>query len=217
MLEMTAKYDSEKKIIENKSLIQKNKIQALSISNNRYLIFGLIGFFILLFFVGILIFRQNKIKAQQLAMQFEQKLLRTQMNPHFIFNSLASIESFIYEHEPKIAGVYLSKFSRLMRLILENSASEFITLDKEIEILNYYLSLQKMRLDDQLDYTIEFDKTIIPEEVLIPPMLLQPFIENAIEHGFRGSKSRGEVSILFEIIQSNLHVTIRDNGIENYE
>ncbi len=213
MLEMTAKYDSEKKIIENKSLTQKNKIQALSISNNRYLMFGLVGFFILLFSFGILIFRQNRLKAQQLAMQFEQKLLRTQMNPHFIFNSLTSIESFIYEHEPKIAGVYLSKFSRLMRLILENSASEFITLDKEIEILNYYLSLQKMRLDDELDYTIDFDESIIPEEVLIPPMLLQPFIENAIEHGFRGSKSRGEVKILFEIIQGSLHIKITDNGI----
>lgn len=213
ILEMNAKYDSEKKIIENKTLTQKNKIQALTISNSRYMIIALVVFVLLVVGFGFLIFKQNKLKAQQLNMQFEQKLLRTQMNPHFIFNSLASIESFIYEHEPKIAGVYLSKFSRLMRLILENSASEFISLDQEIEILNYYLSLQKLRLDDQLDYSINVQDGIVPEDVLIPPMLLQPFIENAIEHGFRGNKNKGKVVINFELVQDVLSVTITDNGI----
>ncbi len=213
MVEMIAKYDTEKKIIENKTLQQKNKIQALTIANGRYFMIGIIGFFILVVILGFLIFRQNRLRAQQLAMQFEQKLLRTQMNPHFIFNSLASIESFIYEHEPKIAGVYLSKFSRLMRLILENSASEFISLEEEVEILNYYLSLQKMRLNDQLEYQIYIDPEIHPERMQIPPMLLQPFIENAIEHGFRGNKNIGKVDITFELVEHNLCVTIIDNGI----
>jgi tetratricopeptide (TPR) repeat protein len=213
MLEMHAKYDSEKKIIENKALSQKNKIQALTIENNRYLILGLVVCVILIVGFGYLIFRQRKHRTEQVNKQFEQKLLRTQMNPHFIFNSLTSIESFIYEHEPKTAGLYLSKFARLMRLILENSASEFITLSQEIEILNYYISLQKLRLDDQLESSIQVHNDIFPDEVLIPPMLLQPFIENAVEHGFRGSEKKGRIEINFEIQNDLLCVRIRDNGV----
>ncbi|MFZ2205558.1 MAG: tetratricopeptide repeat protein [Minisyncoccia bacterium] len=211
--ELQIKYETEKKEIENKSLIQQNKIQALSIINNRYLIIGLVGFLLLILSIWFLLYRQNKLKSQQLSAQFEQKLLRTQMNPHFIFNSLACIESFIYDHQPKEAGVYLSKFSRLMRLILENSASELISLDKEIEILNYYLSLQKLRLDDNLYYSIEIAEKIIPEQIFLPPMLMQPFIENSIEHGFRGRKQKGEIQISFYLIKNNLSVQIIDNGI----
>lgn len=213
ILELNAKYESEKKNIQNKTLMQKNRIQALTISNSRFLIVGLAVVLLLLVGLGFVVIRQKKMKAIQTNMLFEQKLLRTQMNPHFIFNSLASIESFIYEHEPKTAGVYLSKFSRLMRLILENSASEYISLDKEIELLNYYLALQKMRLDDQLDYSFHVQDNISKEEIMMPPMLLQPFIENAIEHGFRGSGNRGEISIRFEVVQESLQVTIEDNGI----
>ena len=211
--EFQIKYDTDKKEAENQRLLQQNKIQALSISNNEYLISGFIGLFILVIAFGFLIFRQNKLRSQQSAVQFEQKLLRTQMNPHFIFNSLAGIESFIYDHQPKEAGVYLSNFSRLMRLILENSASEYIPLNKEIEILNYYFSLQKMRLDDELSYVIEVDKQIDQEQLFLPPMLLQPFIENAIEHGFRGSSIVGEIKVMFHLIENNLQVEISDNGI----
>lgn len=153
------------------------------------------------------------IKAQKLLAQFEQKLLRIQMNPHFIFNSLASIESFIYEHQPKEAGVYLSNFSRLIRLILENSASEYIPLEKEIETLNFYLSLEKLRLNDNLEYSIEVDKTINPDEIHLPPMLTQPFIENAIEHGFRGIEQKGVINVLFSLNDHCLKVEVTDNGI----
>ncbi|HXD93589.1 MAG TPA: histidine kinase, partial [Bacteroidia bacterium] len=211
--ELQIKYDTDKKEAENKVLAQENKLQALAISSNRYITMGLIGFVVLLLSVGFLIIRQNKLRTQQLAAQFEQKLLRTQMNPHFIFNSLASIESFIYEHQPKEAGVYLSAFSRLMRLILENSASEYITLEKEVEVLEYYLSLQKLRLDDNLIYSIKINEEIRSEQIYLPPMLTQPFIENAIEHGFRGSKQQGEINILFSILNDNLEVQVIDNGI----
>ena len=211
--ELQVKFESEKKEVENKTLVQENKLQTLQINNNRYLMGGLISLFILILGIGFLIIRQNKLKAKQLVVQFEQQLLRTQMNPHFIFNSLASIESFIYDHQPKEAGVYLSNFSRLMRLILENSALEYITLEKEIEFLNYYLSLQKLRLDDNLSYTIEVDKNIDPEQIYLPPMLTQPFIENAIEHGFRGSEKPGDIKVLFNLVFTNLQVQIIDNGI----
>jgi tetratricopeptide (TPR) repeat protein len=211
--ELQIKFDTEKKEAENKTLLQENELQSLTIKNNRLLLLGSLCLSILVLSLAFLIVRQNKLKSQQLTTQFEQKLLRTQMNPHFIFNSLASIESFIYDHEPKEAGIYLSSFSRLMRLILENSASEYISLEKEIETLNYYLTLQKMRLDDNLSYVIDVDKEIDPEQMYLPPMLTQPFIENAIEHGFRGSKQKGDIKIFFKVVDNNLQVQILDNGI----
>jgi hypothetical protein len=156
---------------------------------------------------------REKIELEGKLALTELKALRTQMNPHFIFNSLTSIESFIYEHQPKEAGRYLSDFSRLMRLILENSASEYISLQKEIETLNYYLKLQKLRLNEQLNYKIEVDQRLDTELTHLPPMLTQPFIENAIEHAFRGSKTAGEIHVMFKYANPGLKVEITDNGI----
>jgi tetratricopeptide (TPR) repeat protein len=211
--ELEIKYDTEKKEAENAILAQKSELQALEIKNSRYMLAGLSGVLILVGVIGFLLVRQGKLHSRQLAIQYEQKLLRTQMNPHFIFNSLASIESFIYEHQPKEAGSYLSSFSRLMRLVLENSTLEQITLEKEVEILTYYLALQKLRLDDNLSYNINIDPTLQPDQVYLPPMLCQPFIENAIEHGFRGSKQPGHINIDFRPHPNSLQVAITDNGI----
>ena len=211
--ELQVKYETEKKESENKELVQKNKLQTLTLTNNRYLLGGLIALLIILVTIGFLFIRQNSFKAYQQSIQLEQKLLRTQMNPHFIFNSLASIESFIYEHQPKEAGVYLSSFSKLMRLILENSSSEYITLEKEIETLNYYFALQKLRLDENLSYEIQVDESVRKEDIMLPPMLTQPFIENAIEHGFRGGKVQGIIKVIFSIIDNDLQVQVIDNGI----
>jgi sensor histidine kinase YesM len=163
--------------------------------------------------IGSLLYRQSKLKSAQKQSLIEQKLLRTQMNPHFIFNSLSSIESFIYEHQPKEAGEYLAQFAKLMRLILENSSSDYISLDKEIETLKYYLTLQKLRLNDNMEFEIFVDEQIDPEDTLIPPMLTQPFIENVIEHGFRGLKECGRINIYFTKKNDILEVKITDNGI----
>ena len=122
--ELQVKYDTEKKEAENNALAQKNKILELSVTNNRYLTFSLVTLCLLIIGIGYLVVRQNKLRSKQENARLEQKLLRTQMNPHFIFNRLANIESFIYEHQPKEAGDYLARFARLMRLILENSSSE---------------------------------------------------------------------------------------------
>lgn len=211
--ELQIKYDTEKKETENIKLEQKNKILELSLINNKYLTFALISFSLLIFGIGFLLIRQNKLKSKQENAKLEQKLLRTQMNPHFIFNSLANIESFIYEHQPKEAGNYLAQFARLMRLILENSSSEYITLEKELETLKYYFSLQKLRLNDNLNYKIEIDENINTTSVLLPPMLTQPFIENAIEHGFRGISDRGKIIVKFSAIKNGLEIKITDNGI----
>jgi LytS/YehU family sensor histidine kinase len=211
--ELQVKYDTEKKEAENNDLLKKNELQALTIRSNRYLFAGLLSLLLIVVLAAWLVIRQNRLKAAQQAVYLEQRLLRTQMNPHFIFNSLASIETFIYDHQPKEAGVYLSSFARLMRLILENSSSDMITLEKELEILNYYLSLQKLRMDGNLEYSIDVAPNIHPDEISLPPMLLQPFLENAIEHGFRGNKETGRIKVSFVLEKESLEIHVTDNGI----
>jgi len=207
------RFETEEKEKENIILSNKNQIQALQLSQKNYLTLGLSLMILALIIIGWVLFKQHRSKAEQKAVLLEQKLLRSQMNPHFIFNSLATIESFIYENQPKEAGRYLSDFARLMRLILENSAEEYISLEKEIKMLDYYLTLQRLRLENTLQYAITVDDAIDPEEVSIPPMLTQPFIENAIEHGFRGSKLAGNIQISFKKINDTIVVEVSDNGI----
>ncbi len=207
------KFETEEKEKENTILSDKNKIQFLQLKNKNYLMLSLGLLFLITVIVSMLLFRQNKLRSEQKAIQLEQKLLRSQMNPHFIFNSLATIESFIYENQPKEAGRYLSDFARLMRLILENSTVEYISLAKEIKTLEYYLVLQKLRLDDNLKFTIHVDENLDSELVMVPPMLTQPFIENAIEHGFRGSQQTGNILVSFKQLNEQLLVEVDDNGV----
>jgi tetratricopeptide (TPR) repeat protein len=199
--------------LEKQRLADQNQIQLLQIGRRNYIMLGLGILLLVIISIAWLVLRQNKLKSEQTALQLEQKLLRSQMNPHFIFNALATIESFIYENQPKEAGRYLSDFARLMRLILDNSTTEYISLEKEIKTLEYYLSLQKLRLENNLIYTIEVADLLDTSDVLIPPMLTQPFIENAIEHGFRGSKQTGEITISFKELNNQLVVEVKDNGI----
>jgi tetratricopeptide (TPR) repeat protein len=211
--EMELRFEAEKKESRINELTQTNNILILSGEKKKNFVYGLIIIVILIISIGLLFFRQQRLKLKQDALKLEQKLLRTQMNPHFLFNSITSIESFIYNRQPKEAGDYLSRFARLMRLILENSANEYISLDKEVETLEYYLSLQKLRMDDNLDYSIEIASDIQSSQISLPPMLTQPFIENAIEHGFRGIKATGIIKIIFGVNKDVLHIKVIDNGI----
>jgi LytS/YehU family sensor histidine kinase len=135
-----------------------------------------------------------------------------QLNPHFIFNSLQAIQDFIYGNNEKEASQYLSKFARLMRLTLENSRHENITLKKEIEGLENYLALQKLRLGDKLEYSVTVSDSIDPTFNEIPPMLVQPFVENAVEHGVKMKEGNGLITVDFGMEQNMLIVTITDNG-----
>jgi LytS/YehU family sensor histidine kinase len=132
------------------------------------------------------------------------------MNPHFIFNCLQAIQSFI---EEKRAVKYLSSFGALTRSVLENSRMESIPLDKEIALLRHYLDLQKMLHEQQFDYTIYIDPKLDPEDITIPPMLAQPFIENAIEHGMRDIESGGMIEIRFTMDDHFLYFEAKDNGV----
>jgi ligand-binding sensor domain-containing protein len=155
----------------------------------------------------------RRIRIMQKNIELEQRLLRSQMNPHFIFNSLTAIQYFIFGNEPAKAGKYLSGFAKLIRLILQNSRSESILLEKEIETLEHYLKLQQLRFEDKFEYQINIDERLNPEMILIPPMLAQPFIENSIEHGIKNISYKGEIKINYTLKNDFLEVIIEDNGI----
>jgi len=141
------------------------------------------------------------------------KSLRSQMNPHFIFNSLNSVNSFIAKKDERSANKYLAEFSKLMREVLECSQHDFIPLAKEIQILKLYLNLEHFRFNSHFDFTFTIDSKINLDEYQIPPMLLQPFIENAIWHGLRYKKEKGNLDIRFVQNTNCIDVFITDDGI----
>lgn len=163
---------------------------------------------LLLYFIQ----RQRKLKNESEKMQLEQRLLRTQMEPHFIFNTLAVLQGFIRLEEKEKALKYLHRFSRLLRGSLELSRESKIPLTEEISILDNYLGLQQMRYEDAFEYHIEYDEEEELEMIVIPPMLIQPFVENAILYGINPNEKNGQITIDFEVRDKKLLVTIRDNG-----
>ncbi len=171
------------------------------------------GLLFVLIIVAYIKYREKKIKEKNKLLLLEQKLLRSQMNPHFIFNSLTSIQSFIFENNPIEAGSYLSKFSDLIRSILYNSREEFISLEKEIKTLENYLEIQQLRYNNKFDFKIDVDPEIDIEMLAVPPMLAQPFIENSVEHGIKYIKGKGHISIKFSLIDESIFLIIEDNGI----
>jgi len=214
--ETQAKYHTQLKEQENKKLVLNNQVQSLQLEKTNYFVTSLVIGLIVIVLFSYLLIKRNKLKHQREEITLEQQLLRTQMNPHFLFNALTAIESFIYKNEPREAGNYLSKFARLMRLILENSKQEYISLEKELQTLEYYFNLQQLRYDNSFAYSIEVDELIDQSLVQIPPMLAQPFIENAIEHGLiqQGHRmDKGEINIRFSRSDDALVFEISDNGV----
>lgn len=183
--------------------------------SQRNLFLGVIVFLIIAIILGAVIFflklRNEKAKTQNIAI--EQKLLRSQMTPHFIFNSLSVLQGMILNKEDKKSVFYLSKFSKLLRITLENSRDKLVPLSQELEALNNYLELQNLEASQSYDYTILVDKHIDETLFKIPPMLIQPFIENAIEHAFEDRKENRKIDVQIRYSNAQLICTITDNGI----
>jgi len=157
--------------------------------------------------------RMKSLRLSLFNSELNQKLLRLQMNPHFIFNSLSAIQNYIYTNQTHLAGNYLSDFAHLIRLILNNSRSELIPFEKELETINLYLKLQKLRFEDKFDYHIEVDPELKNGEYEIPPMLAQPFLENAIEHGLKNLDRKGQLNIHYRWFDGMIRFELEDNGI----
>jgi hypothetical protein len=164
-------------------------------------------------FLIILSDLKNREKQKQRLLEAEKRSLLSQMNPHFIFNSLNSIQHFIIQNDDLQANNYLTNFSSLIRKILDNSKKNLITLSEEISTLTLYLEMEKLRFEEGFDYVIHRDPGIDYNEVMIPPMILQPYVENAIWHGIMPLKAKGLLTISFSRKDMFYHCVIRDNGI----
>lgn len=212
LTEMETKYETEKKEIEIASLSQQASIQQLQIQQkNQAMIIGAVVF-LLLAAVIYFVYREKNLRTQRSQTELEQRFLRSQLNPHFIFNALLAIQNFMLKNDGPKAALYLTKFSKLMREILESSRQEFIPLESEVELITNYLDIHKLRLNDAFDYSIEIDDQIDPETDTIPPMFVQPFIENAIEHGIASKKEGGLIEIKFRKTENHISIVILDNG-----
>ena len=211
--EMEMKFETEKKEQQVALLSEKNKIQELQLSKRKRIIVASAVIFVLSILLGYIILRNSRLRARHKSLELEQRLFRSQMNPHFIFNSLIAIQSYIYSKEPVIAGDFLAKFADLIRITLENSRTEFVLLEKELKMLEIYLELQKLRFSNVFSYKVVIGNDIEPSLMLVPPMLAQPFIENAIEHGLRHKEGEGFLSVNFCRENNHILFSVEDNGI----
>ncbi len=201
--------------ISEKKILQLEKEKALKdelISKKNRFNYFLIGSLVLLFIFFALIVKALyaiKTKNKKIALQS----LRREMNPHFIFNSLNSVNQFISENKELEANKYLSSYSHLMRNMMENSNKDFISISNELEQLKKYLALEHLRFQDQFEYQIRIDEQIDAEVTFIPNMILQPHLENAIWHGLRYKEGKGNLLLQFQLLPKKVQITIEDDGI----
>ncbi|MFP9115340.1 tetratricopeptide repeat protein [Flavobacterium sp. RHBU_3] len=210
-------FEFERKEAERKLEIEKKQVlYKEQVKRHRMQIIFTALFVVFVFGIGFLIYNRRQIK-KTLTLQrdlagYEQKALHLQMNPHFVFNCLGAISGFIVQNGTDSAIKYLSKFSKLMRLTLEYSKESLIPIDKEIESLQNYLELEQLRFNHVFDFKIEKDPSI-EDDTAMPPLLVQPFVENAIMHGIVPKKEKGLITVNFAVVNDNLICTITDDGI----
>lgn len=207
-------YEADKKEAIAKAEIGKQKVirNAILIAGSIALISGVF------LFLGFR--KRQKIKSEQQELllkaeisETELKALRAQMNPHFIFNALNSIADYINKNDARSADYYLGKFAKLMRGILENSEEKEISLSEELKMLEFYMDLESLRFKNKFNYEVKIADDINPENTLIPPMILQPFVENSILHGLAKKENDGKITIHIDKTEDLLKCTIEDNGI----
>jgi tetratricopeptide (TPR) repeat protein len=191
---------------------QDEQLAQAVVFRQKLVIFGLVLIIMIIAVTSYFIYK-NALASKTANQLLALKSLRSQMNPHFIFNALNSVNHFVSQNDERTANRFLSEFSRLMRLVMEHSQEDFIPLNKEEEIISLYLKLEHYRFRDKFDYEIILADEINREAVMIPPMLIQPYIENAVWHGLRYRESRGFLSLDFSMIAGELKVRISDNGI----
>jgi len=222
--ELKVKYDTENIEKEKEIALEKASI------NRKLFIASIIGALLILLSTILIIhllslkkrteFSQLKLKEAEKTLHLERKYrnaelkaLKAQMNPHFLFNAFNSIQEYIIMNNKELASEYLGKFADLMRLYLEQSRSKSISLSEEIRSLSLYLELEKIRFDDTLNYYLEIDEGIHAEMINVPPLILQPFVENALKHGLLHKKNDRKLWINFKYKSNNLICKVKDNGV----
>lgn len=215
--------DKDSSLIDNKIIAEtEERLKQLEVEKNlkddlirkkNVFNYWLIGSLVLLLsFIGVIlvVVKKLRVKNKKIALQS----LRREMNPHFIFNSLNSINQFIANHNELAANQYLTKFSTLMRRVMENSKEDFVPFSKEAELLQNYLELERSRFPDKFDFKMLVDDELFADEdIMIPGMLIQPHIENAIWHGLRYMETKGYLELSFTKKQNAVCIIIEDNGV----
>ena len=229
-------YEQQIALLDKDKIVQKQKLQREK--TNRNILIGalIIGLLLAAFLIRNVQLKrrkdqlqhlmteantqlENRRKEQQLAEMQQQKAelemqaLRAQMNPHFIFNSLSSINMFILENNRLQASEYLSKFSRLVRLILQNSQEAFIPLERELEALQLYLELESLRFENKFEYKISVNENVDTTVLKVPPLVIQPYAENAIWHGLMHKREKGHLEIELYLEETILFCKITDDGV----
>lgn len=211
--DIDTKYQTEKKEQQLRELNIENQVAELKIrQRNIWIIVVVVLAFVgagFLFFIS----RQRILKEQQESLENRLVSLRVQLNPHFIFNALTAVQNYMLSGKDlREATRYLSNFAKVMRAFLEYNQEEEISLDKELYALELYVGIQKLRFSNGFEFNVVMDDDMVPEEVLVPPMIMQPLIENAIEHGIRNVEN-GTIELSYKLKGTDLVIRVSDNGV----
>jgi tetratricopeptide (TPR) repeat protein len=204
--------------VENAAAINQQRIvRNTIIAGASLLLTGGIVYFILYKRKRDAVARQNEAELKAEISNTEMKALRAQMNPHFIFNSLNSISDYIAKNNTKLADEYLVKFAKLMRLILENSEQKEVPLSEDLKALELYMQLESLRMNNKFSYEIQVDNSIDKENTLVPPLILQPFVENSIWHGIAQKQGHGKIIVHIKKEGGMINCSVEDDGIGRKE
>ena len=212
--DLISRSETEKKNNQIQVLAKENELINLKLRRNKntLLISALLA--CLMTFLLYILYRQAQLKSDKKVLTLEQSMLRSQMNPHFLFNSLNSIKHYIINNEKKNAVQYLNKFSKLVRKILESSSVKEIPLAEELETVGLYMNIENIRFSNEINFELIVDKDVDPHIIKIPSLILQPFLENALWHGL--SSKEGDKSIILHISKEKkgyVNICITDNGV----
>ncbi|MEP2240272.1 MAG: tetratricopeptide repeat protein [Maribacter sp.] len=217
--QLLTSYESEEKmkLINRKNeqfIKQENLKKELELNKKNKIILGAILSFLLA--LGLYVFQKNRnsrLELKQQKLELEQKILRTQMNPHFVFNALTAIQKTFFDEDPIKSSTYLTRFAKLVRQNFDVVNKKRITLEEDLDILKNYIETQQLRFENKFDYEINISNDIEVSIIKLPPMLLQPFIENSIEHGLKPKNEKGLLQINITEQEKYTHIEIIDNGI----
>jgi len=217
---MRAKFETDQ-AVKDKQLaeLEAAKSEAES-ARNRNFLFGAIGIAVLILIIALLYINRMRVQKRAEMLQVESdlresrmKAIRSQLNPHFIFNALNSIQFLFYSGDKKTASQFMGDFATLMRNVLDMSTKAEVSIAEEQKMLSHYLDLERMRMENAFDYSFQIDENLDAEKVKLPTMLLQPYVENAVKHAFQGMKEGGKLTISIAKQGKNLLVKIEDNGV----
>jgi tetratricopeptide (TPR) repeat protein len=216
--ELQTKYETEKKQRAIELLTAQNQAKEAEIKQKNYLILATVLGFLILIGAFLLWYRERIFKQKQQNAEMEQRLLRAQLNPHFLFNSLNSIQRLYVDGKMGLANDFIADFAQLMRDILDKTSKTKIPLYEEIEFIENYLSIEKRRLGDKFEYEVVIDDEIRNSDIEVPSFILQPLVENALLHGVLPKNQRGKIQVLVDkSSDESLSITVRDDGVGFYQ